>query len=205
MSSLGGMHLISGIAHSQSGTKFWSGLLKASGVTGRGRGGRVSPQRLLTGKFLLTYWEKRGKENRENGTEKKENWKWKEESYKKREKTFFFFFCSSLFKTTEICFGSIKMGIFYSEKAFHAAKKSGKMTLPPSEKYACYAPAQSQIASYQYNPVLQSTHHHKVFPVHWPFLLSRSVLHRYTQMLLLRYRLDIVSPIHWKVKKIKIT
>ena len=26
------------------------------------------------------------------------------------------------------------MGIFYREK------KSGKMTLPPSEKYACYAP-----------------------------------------------------------------
>ena len=39
----------------------------------------------------------------------------------------------SLFKITEICFGSTKMGILYREKAFHAGrgKKSGKMTLPP--------------------------------------------------------------------------
>ena len=29
---------------------------------------------------------------------------------------FFFFFCFSLLKTTEICFGSTKMGIFYREK-----------------------------------------------------------------------------------------
>ena len=35
-----------------------------------------------------------------------------------------FFRPFSLFKTTEICFGSTKMGIFYREK------KSGKMTLP---------------------------------------------------------------------------
>ena len=34
-------------------------------------------------------------------------------------------FCFSLFKTTEICFGSTKGVIFYREK------KSGKMTLPP--------------------------------------------------------------------------
>ena len=40
----------------------------------RGGGGRV-PQRLLIGKFLLTYREKRGKEERENGAEKKELWK----------------------------------------------------------------------------------------------------------------------------------
>ena len=37
----------------------------------------------------------------------------------------------SLFKTTEICFGSTKMRIFYRENAFHAGKKSEKMTLPP--------------------------------------------------------------------------
>ena len=35
------------------------------------------------------------------------------------------------FKTTEICFGSTKMGIFHREKAFHA---SGKMTPPPKKK-----------------------------------------------------------------------
>ena len=46
-------------------------MLASSGVTGRG-GGRV-PQTLLTGKFLVTYREKRGKIKRENGGEKKEN------------------------------------------------------------------------------------------------------------------------------------
>ena len=73
-----------------------------------------------------------------------ENLKWKQENVIKRGEDvffFFFFFCFSLLKTTEICFGSTKMGIFYREKVFHAGKKkSGKMTAP-SEKYACYAPA----------------------------------------------------------------
>ena len=47
----------------------------------------------------------------------------------------------SLFKTTEICFGSTKMGIFYWEKAFHAGKKSGKNDFAPSEKYSSYSSA----------------------------------------------------------------
>ena len=38
-----------------------------SGVTGGGQGGQSAPQRLLTGKFLLTYREKRSKEKREKG------------------------------------------------------------------------------------------------------------------------------------------
>ena len=42
------------------------------------------------------------------------------------------FFSLSLFKTTEICFGSTKMGI-YREKAFHTGKKTGKLTLPPQK------------------------------------------------------------------------
>ena len=40
---------------------------------------------------------------------------------------FILFFCFSLLKTTEICFGSTKIGIFYREK------KSGKMTLAPQK------------------------------------------------------------------------
>ena len=44
---------------------------------------------------------------------------------------FFFFFFFSLLKTTEICFGSTKMGIFTGKKHFTRKKKSGKMTLPP--------------------------------------------------------------------------
>ena len=52
-----------------------------------------------------------------------------------------FFFCFSLSKTTEICFGSTKMVIFYRQKlAFHAGKKIRKNDFAPSEKYACYTP-----------------------------------------------------------------
>ena len=42
---------------------------------------------------------------------------------------FFFFFT---FQTTEICFGSTRMGIFYREKSFHARKYD----FAPSEKYS---------------------------------------------------------------------
>ena len=38
-----------------------------------------------------------------------ENWKWKEEELQNEERTF------SILETTEICFGSTKMGIFYWE------------------------------------------------------------------------------------------
>ena len=55
------------------------------------------------------------------------------------EDLFFFFFFFSLFKTTEICFGSTKMGIFYQEKVFHARKKIRKNDFAPSEKYSSYA------------------------------------------------------------------
>ena len=95
----------------------WWSLLDGSGITGRGGQGQSAPQRLLTGKFLLRTF------------------------------AFFvlfcfvFFFCFSLLKMTEICFGSTKMGIFYREKAFHAGKKISKNDFAPSEKYACYAPA----------------------------------------------------------------
>ena len=76
---------------------------------------------------------------------KVENIKWKEEKLQNEEGTLFclfvfcfvfcffvfVFFCFSLFKTTEICLGSTKMGIFGWEKSFHAGeKKSGKKTLP---------------------------------------------------------------------------
>ena len=44
---------------------------------------------------------------------------------------FFSFFFFSLFKTTEICFGSTKMGIFYWKKAFHAVKKIRKNDFAP--------------------------------------------------------------------------
>ena len=89
----------------------------------------------------------------ENG--KVENWQWKVEKLQNEERTFFFFFffflsfsfffffffssfCYSLFKTTEICFGSTKIGIFYGEKAFDA----GKNDFAPSKNFSSYAPGQ---------------------------------------------------------------
>ena len=105
--------------------------------------------RFFTGKFWLTYREKRGKGEkkgkRENRGQKKENCKnrWGKK-YENGQRIFFFFFfffffCFSLFETTEICFGSTKMEIFYRENAFHASgKKLGKVTVP-SEKYSSYA------------------------------------------------------------------
>ena len=114
------------------------------------RGGRAGcPQRLLTGKFLLTHREKRGKEKGKRG----ENWEEKNENCKREggkvemevgkviksgEDLFFFFFlfflsCFSLLKTTKICFGFTKMGISTGKKHFTPGKKSGKMTLPPQK------------------------------------------------------------------------
>ena len=47
-------------------------MVKTTGVQvgGGGQGAECPPPGLLTGKFLLTYREKRGKEKRENGTGK---------------------------------------------------------------------------------------------------------------------------------------
>ena len=91
----------------------------------KGRGGRVPP-RLLSGKFLLTYREKRGKQKKVRGVKSGENWeenkencqregeklkmKFKVEKLQNEERTFFFFFSFlsffSLFKTHKICFRS---------------------------------------------------------------------------------------------------
>ena len=104
-------------------------------------------QSLLTGKFLLTYREKKSKEKREIGWKlrRKEGkllkgnckiWNGSRKSYKNRWGPFFFFFCFSLLKTKEICFGCTKVGIFSTEKKHFmlGKKKSGKMTLPPPPK-----------------------------------------------------------------------
>ena len=78
----------------------------------------------------------------ENGEEQKENCKRKGGKLKmegrkslKMRTFFFFFFLLFTFQTTKICFGATKMEILYQEKAFHAGKKSGKMTLPPQKNF----------------------------------------------------------------------
>ena len=56
-----------------------------SGATGGVGQGAECPQRLLTGKFLLTYREKRGKEKRENGEKGKfKKGKWKIENVRRK-------------------------------------------------------------------------------------------------------------------------
>ena len=76
-----------------------------SGITGGEQGGRVPPQRLLTGKFLLTY---RGKKEARKKWKRGENWEEKKENCKreggkfemevgkviKRGEDLFFFFSS---------------------------------------------------------------------------------------------------------------
>ena len=42
-----------------------------------------------------------------------ENLKWKGERYENEQRTFFFFFCLSLFETTEICLGVPKWKFFF--------------------------------------------------------------------------------------------
>ena len=56
-----------------SGSKYWNVPVLANTQWRNRRGEQSAPQRLLIGKFLLTYREKRGKEKRENVAEKKEN------------------------------------------------------------------------------------------------------------------------------------
>ena len=129
-----------------------------NGVTGGERRGQSAPQRLLTGKVLVTYREKEAgnkkekdaKWRRKEGKLSKGSWKIENGSRKcskMRRGPYFFvfvfvfvcflffvsFFLLSLFKTTKICFGSTKIEIFYWEKAFHAGKKLGQMTLPPQK------------------------------------------------------------------------
>ena len=116
-------------------------------------GGRVPPT-LLTGKFLQTYREKRGKEKKgkwRNSEGKSNKGSWKIEirrgggELQNEERTFFcfvfvlfvLFFVFSLFKTAEISFESTNMGIFY-EKAFYTGKKIRKNDFAPYLKYSSY-------------------------------------------------------------------
>ena len=72
--------------------------------------------------------------NRENGEEKKENRNWEGGKLKMKggklqneERTYFFFF--SLFKTTEICFGSTKIGLFSTGKSISRREKINLLRL----------------------------------------------------------------------------
>ena len=111
-----------------------------SGVTGGGQGGRVPPQRLLTGKFLLTYREKRGKEKGGKGWKlRRKGGKLETEAGKRQKKRwgpffFFFFFLLFTFENDENLFWVYQNGNFLPGKNISGReKKSGKMTLPPQK------------------------------------------------------------------------
>ena len=98
----------------------------------RNRQGGKMPPRLLTGKFLLTYREKRGKreKKKENGAEKKKNQKREGgKSYKMRRGLLFLFVWV------------YQNGNFLPEKSIsQQEKKIRKNDFAPSEKYSSYAP-----------------------------------------------------------------
>ena len=91
-------------------------------------GGRGCPPTLLTGKFLLTYREKRGKEKRENGEEKKENQKREGGKVTKWGEDHFFFHFS---KPPKFVWGLPK-------QEFSTGEKIRKNYFAPSEKYSSY-------------------------------------------------------------------
>ena len=98
-----------------------------SGVTGGGGGGEC-PLTLLTGKFLLTYREKRSKEKkgkwrRKEGKSKKGRWKIENGRGEKLEMRRWFFFFALQFLKPLKWFLVYQYGNFLPEKAFHAGKK----------------------------------------------------------------------------------
>ena len=109
-------------------------------------GDRVSecPLTLLTGKFLLTYREKRGKEKKENGERRKikkrekgrwKCWKCKEENFENMERTFlfffFFFFSFHFSKPLKFVLSLPKWEFSSGKKHFTPGKKIRKKWLPP--------------------------------------------------------------------------
>ena len=116
--------------------------------------GQSAPLILLTGKFLLTYRKKRGKEkwrrkDSENG--KVENWKWKEEKLQNEERTFVFVFVCLfllfLFLLFWFCFFAfhfskpLKFVLGLPKWEFSTRKIIQKNDFESSEKYSSYAPA----------------------------------------------------------------
>ena len=108
---------------------------------GTGAGGRVPPG-AFTWKIFLTYREKRDKEKK-GGKWRRKKGRWKiwngrgkgmKLSYMKLSRRLFFFFCLSLFETTEICLGSTKMEISTRKKHFTLGKNRENLLCPHPPK-----------------------------------------------------------------------
>ena len=93
---------------------------------GGGGMGRVSPQRIRTGKFLVTYREREARKKKENGAEKMQN-------AKKGRWKFFLLFSFHFSKPLKFVFCLPKWEI-------STGKKIRKNDFVPSEKYSSYAP-----------------------------------------------------------------
>ena len=125
------------------------GALESIALQWRNSGGGCQsqcPLTFLTGKFLMTYQEKRGKAKRKNGEEKenckREGWKLKMEEGKVTkwvEDLFFFFFKFYLaFHFSK----PLKFVLGWPKWEFSTWKKHikpGKNYFAPSEKYSSYA------------------------------------------------------------------
>ena len=132
----------------------WHNRWRERGWGGGGWGvvvwGADCPPKLLTGKFLLNYQEKRGQEKRKIGKKEgklkregeKLNWKWKEEKLQNEEMTFFFLllFCFSLLKIHWNLFWVNQNGNFLPGKSISCREKIRKNDFAPLEKFSCYAP-----------------------------------------------------------------
>ena len=115
---------------------FWKKYTSRSGITG---GGLCLPPRLLTGKFLLTYREKKrqGKKGKGEG-EMDKKWskivltilKAKHLPFKKGR-----YFAFHFSKQLKFVLGLPKWKFSTGEKAFHTGEKSWKMTLPPQKTF----------------------------------------------------------------------
>ena len=133
-----------------------------SGVTGGGggTGGQSAPQRLPTGKFLLTYREKVARKKLKRGNKRRKIENGRREKVPNWEEDlfffffFFFFFCFFFFfffafhfsKRLKFVLGVPKWKVSTGKKKhFTPGKNQEKMTLPPSEKFSCYAPGSSTL------------------------------------------------------------
>ena len=102
------------------------------------------PQRLLTGEFLFSYREKRGKEKWKRGKWRIKEGKLKREggklkmeggkSSKMRRGPFFFFFFFHFSKQRKFVLGLPKWKFSTGKKHFTPGKKSREITLPPQKK-----------------------------------------------------------------------
>ena len=118
-------------------------LYSPSGVTGGGAGGAECPPRLLTGKFLLTYREKRGKEKKGKGWKlSRKGGKLEMEAGKRQKKRWgpFFFFLLFTFENDKNLFWVYQNGNLLPGKSISRREKNQEKWLRPLRKICLLRP-----------------------------------------------------------------